>query len=84
MSIILSTVAINNSENLMIPDIILDSLPIKFYVINLKERKIIKTNDPTVSIGQESCFLRIFNRKDSCQPEKGTCFCELLDEKKEF
>ena len=68
----------------MIPDIILDSLPIKFYVINLKERKIIKTNDPTVSIGQESCFLSIFNCKDSCQPEKGTCFCELLNDRKEF
>ncbi len=56
---------------------ILNALPIPFYVIDLKKKVIVQTNDPNVLVEDKACFLQIFNRKEPCKQENETCICSL-------
>jgi PAS domain S-box-containing protein len=59
---------------------ILDALPIHFYIIDLKQKKIFQTNDPHVQPGNGTCFMQLFNQKSPCQLSNGQCLCEQMIE----
>ena len=61
-------------------DDLLDAFPVNFYVIDLKQRTIVRTNDVNVQTGDESCFKQLFNKKEPCGVESGRCLCEQLVE----
>jgi len=59
---------------------ILDALPLHFYVIDLKQKKILQTNDPHVPTGNGTCFMQLFNQESPCQLSNGQCLCEQMIE----
>lgn len=57
---------------------ILDALPLHFYVIDLKQKKILQTNDPNVQPENGTCFTQLFNKELPCQVINGQCLCEQV------
>ncbi len=57
---------------------ILRTLPVNYYVIGLRGKKIVQTNDPRIKIGEESCFMQLFHRNKSCGDKGDNCFCRQL------
>jgi len=57
---------------------ILRTLPVNYYVIDLREKKIVQSNDPRIKIGEEPCFMQLFYRDKPCGDENGNCFCRQL------
>lgn len=62
---------------------ILNSLPSLYYVINLISKKIIKTNDPEVKIGESHCYKQLFNKTVPCEIRDRDCICQQLIKKEE-
>ncbi len=62
----------------LLPEDILNIIPCKYYVINIKTREIVQTNDKNQGSGNEKCFKRIFNRESPCDIENNQCICERL------
>ncbi|SHI74673.1 PAS domain S-box-containing protein [Tangfeifania diversioriginum] len=57
---------------------ILEALPLHFYVIDLKQKKILQTNDPNVQPENGTCFTQLFNKELPCQVINGQCLCEQV------
>ncbi|MGC9355526.1 MAG: PAS domain-containing protein, partial [Mariniphaga sp.] len=57
---------------------ILRTLPVNYYVIDLKGKKIVQTNDPKIKNGEEPCFMQLFHRDRPCGDGNGECFCQQL------
>ena len=57
---------------------ILKLIPVKYYVINIKTRNIIKTNDEGLNKNGMFCHKQIFNKDLPCSLESGLCICESL------
>lgn len=60
------------------PEEILNSLPSKYYIIHLKTKKIIQTNDSELKFRDTSCFSQLFEKKLPCNNSNGLCVCEQL------
>jgi PAS domain S-box-containing protein len=64
----------------MIAEEILRALPFYYYVIDLKKKKIIQTNDPNVKMENEPCFMQLFQKKKPCMEVNGECLCQQMPE----
>lgn len=56
---------------------ILERMPFSYYVINLKDWKIVKSNDPKVIAGRDVCYKAILNKEAPCDSLEG-CICKNL------
>lgn len=65
-------------KNKMKAEEILRALPVNYYVIDLKKKKIVQTNDPKIKDGEEPCFMQLFQRDKPCRDANGECFCQQL------
>ncbi len=65
-------------------DIILNRIPFRYYIINLRSWKIERSNDPKVSEGKDTCYCVILNKQERCEGTKGGCICRdfAIDNKK--
>ncbi|MBN2636167.1 MAG: PAS domain S-box protein [Prolixibacteraceae bacterium] len=57
---------------------ILETIPLKYYVINRKTKIIVKTNDNERENKNGICFSQIYNRNFPCNGEGDQCICERL------
>lgn len=57
---------------------ILESIPLKYYVINNKTKNIVKTNDVGLDKKNGICFTQIYNQNSLCNAEDDQCICERL------
>jgi signal transduction histidine kinase/ActR/RegA family two-component response regulator len=57
---------------------ILDALPLHYYVIDLKQKKILQTNDPNVQPENGTCFTQLFSKNLPCEVSEGQCLCEQM------
>lgn len=55
---------------------ILRALPVNYYVIDLKRKKIVQSNDPKVKEGEEPCFVQLFHASKPCSDLDGNCICQ--------
>lgn len=55
---------------------ILRTLSVHYYVIDLKAKKIVQSNDPKVKIGEEPCFVQLFHSEKPCFDLGGYCICQ--------
>lgn len=55
---------------------ILSALPVHYYVIDLKSKKIVQSNDPKVKTGEEPCFVQLFHASKPCSDLDGNCICQ--------
>lgn len=55
---------------------VLNALPVNYYVIDLKTKTILHTNDASITDLKEPCFRQIFNESRSCMNDNNMCFCE--------
>ncbi len=62
----------------LLPDEVLKTIPLKYYVINTKTKRILQTNDEELNGKEGTCFKRIFNKKLPCNAENNQCICEQL------
>ncbi|SHF09803.1 PAS domain S-box-containing protein [Mariniphaga anaerophila] len=60
---------------------ILKALPVPFYVIDLKKKRIVQTNDAKVKPEQGPCFAQLFDQNTPCREKDGKCLCERMIEK---
>jgi PAS domain S-box-containing protein len=65
-------------KNKMKAEEMLRALPVNYYVIDLKRKKIVQTNDPKIKNGEEPCFMQLFHRDRPCGDGNGECFCQQL------
>ena len=63
---------------------LLDSLPLKYYLIDIQQKAVVETNDLSVTAGIKVCDLPVFHREDSLESEHNDCFCSLLEKENEF
>ncbi len=57
---------------------VLKSIPFKYYVINIKTKNIIKTNDDGINKNDLLCFKQIYNKDLPCSFNGSACVCELM------
>lgn len=55
---------------------ILRALPVHYYVIDLKNKRIVESNDPKVKAAEKPCFMQLFNVNEPCLNMNGECKCE--------
>ena len=71
-------------KQMLIPENVLSLLPVKFYVINFRDREIIDTNDPEFSELLNPCHKYLFNKDSECLLREGKCICQQLSDKGEL
>ena len=54
------------------------SLPTKFYLIDLNTKVIVQTNDPEIINGESLCYKQLFNKQEPCDNLNGNCVCEQI------
>ena len=69
-------------ERIITAEEILKSLPTKFYVINLKSKEIIQTNNSFISDQKSLCYKVLFNKEKPCEIDSGECICQQTIKKK--
>lgn len=60
------------------PDLLLGSLPLKYYVIDLKSKRIVQTNDASVKDKNGTCFKMIFDKDLPCNVNGDQCICQQM------
>ena len=63
-------------------DEILSSLPSKYYVIDLKSKRIIQTNNSEIDTSKAVCYKHFFEKKVPCELTNGKCTLQQLAEEK--
>ena len=63
-------------KRLLNADEILRTLPSKYYVINLKTKEIVQTNDRSVSENNNLCYKFLFNKEYACGSNSDGCICQ--------
>lgn len=62
-------------------DKILKSIPLKYYVINVKTKKIVNTNIDGLEVNSPVCYKQIYKKDLPCDLQGGHCICESLLQK---
>ena len=57
---------------------ILGALPNHYYVIDLQQKAIVRTNDPKVEVGANSCFMQLFYDDKPCNDKNQHCLCQRI------
>ncbi len=60
---------------------ILGALPFHYYIIDLKKKIIVQTNDSKVKPGENPCFIQLFFKENPCKEVNGKCICQQILEK---
>lgn len=63
------------------PDVLLNALPLKYYVIDLLTKRIVKSNDESIKEKSGSCYKMIFNKDVPCEVWGNKCLCQQMLEK---
>lgn len=61
---------------------ILKALPVNYYVVDLKRKKVVQTNDPKINTGDDPCFMQLFHEGKPCSEIIGNCLCQQFLENK--
>lgn len=64
---------------------ILNTLPTKYYIIDLISKEILQTNDPKIEQGTAKCHKQLFGSDRPCHLSDNFCICQqLIENKKEM
>ncbi len=66
------------NEEKMRAEEILDALPFHYYIVDIKKKNIVQSNDSNVKPGEDPCFIRLFYREKPCPEVNGKCICQQI------
>lgn len=66
-----------NGRN-MIAEEILGALPFHFYIIDLRKKHIVQTNNLKVKTGEKPCFAQLFFKEKPCLEVDDKCICQQV------